>query len=174
MNALDIKSTRQPNDQVESAASAKKGCPTWEECLSCSFLRNATFEDRIDGNDWWTRLDQNGAPVIEEIPVDKTISGVFDDDLLDDKENEGENRDKYSKMSRGARLLKEFKPVSMTPALEFLMNTRKEKVKFDVEEDFRNMQETQGTKATSGPMDMMKSGGGRGTKASGLSGTIVD
>ena len=30
----------------------------------------------------------------------------------------------------------------MTPALEFLMKTRKEKVKFDVEEDFRNMQET--------------------------------
>ena len=93
MNALDIKSRRQLNDQVENAASAKKGCLTWEEFLNYFFLRNATFEDRIDGNDWWTRLDQNGAPVIEEIPVDKTISGVFDDDLLDDKENEGENRD---------------------------------------------------------------------------------
>ena len=42
-------------------------------------------------------------------------------------------------MSRGARLLKEFKEVPMTPALEFLMHTRREKVKFDVDEDFRQM-----------------------------------
>ena len=101
------------------------------------------------------------------------MSGVFDDDLLDDKEN-NENQDRYSKMSKGARLLKEFKEVSMTPALEYLMHTRKEKVKFDVDDDFSKMQETQGTKATSGPMDMMRTSAGRGTKASGLSGAIVD
>ena len=77
-------------------------------------------------------------------------------------------------MSKGARLLKEFKEVPMTPALEFLMHTRKEKVKFDVDDDFNKMQETQGTKATSGPMDMMRTSAGRGTKSSGLSGAIVD
>lgn len=43
------------------------------------------------------------------------------------------------KMSRGARLLKEFKEVPMSQALDFLMNTRKQKVEFDVESDFRQM-----------------------------------
>lgn len=98
------------------------------------------------------------------------MSGVFDDDLLDEKDNE-ENQGRFGKLSRGARLLKEFKEVPMTPALDFLMNTRKDKVSFDVDEDFRNMQET---KATSGPMDGMRSMGGRGTKSSGLSAPIVD
>ena len=74
-------------------------------------------------------------------------------------------------MSRGARLLREFKEVTMTPALEFLMNTRKQKVEFDVQDDFRNMQET---KATSGA-DMMRSSQGFGrSKASGVSAPIVD
>lgn len=62
----------------------------------------------------------------------------------------------------------------MTPELQFLMHTRREKVKFDVEEDFRNMQETQGTRATSGNMDMMRTTAGRGTKTSGFSAGIVD
>jgi len=174
MNALDIKSRRELNDQVENAACAKQGCLTWEEFLNYFFLRNATFEDRIDGDDWWSKLDQNGAPIIEEVPIDKTVSGVFDDDLLDDKDNP-DNKDRFGgKMSRGARLLQEFKEVPMTPELNYLMNTRREKVKFDVEEDFKNMQETQGTKATSGAMDLMRTSVGRGTKASGLSGQIVD
>ncbi len=43
----------------------------------------------------------------------------------------------------------------MTPALEYLMNTRKHKVEFDVDEDFRQMQET---KATSGAMGGMMGG----------------
>jgi len=59
----------------------------------------------------------------------------------------------------------------MTPALEYLMNTRKNKVEFDVEDDFRQMQET---KATSGGMDAMRSSGMRGGKASGISAPIVD
>lgn len=88
MNALDIKSKRELNDQVEMAHCAKKGCMTWDEFLNYFFLRNATFEDRIDGNDWWSKLDQNGAPIIDEIPIDRTVSGVFDDDLLDEKDNE--------------------------------------------------------------------------------------
>ena len=147
------------NDEVDVAAGAKKGCLTWEEFLNYFFLRNATFEDRIDGNDWWSKLDHNGAPILDEAPIDKTVSGVFDDDEDDEKDNENEGR--FGKMSRGARLLKEFKEVTMTPALDYLMNTRKEKVSFDVDEDFRNMQET---KATSGTMGMMGTAGGRGTK----------
>lgn len=57
MNALNIKSRRELNDQVENAACSKDGCLTWQEFLNYFFLRNASFEDRIDGNDWWSKLD---------------------------------------------------------------------------------------------------------------------
>ena len=60
MHALEIKSKRELNDQVDAAACAKKNCLTWDEFLNFFFLRNATFEDRIDGNDWWNKLDSNG------------------------------------------------------------------------------------------------------------------
>ena len=112
MNALAIKSKRDLNDQVENAACAKRGCLTWNEFLNYFFLRNATFEDRIDGNDWWSQLDQNGQPIIEEAVIDKTVSRTFDDE-----DEEAEEGGRFVKMSRGARLLKEFKEVPMTPAL---------------------------------------------------------
>ena len=57
MQSLQITNKRELNDQVEVAACVKEGCLTWEEFLNYFFLRNATFEDRIDGNDWWTKLD---------------------------------------------------------------------------------------------------------------------
>jgi len=83
------------------------------------------------------------------------VSRTFDDD-----DEEAEEGGRFIKMSRGARLLKEFKEVPMTPALQFLMETRKHKVEFDVEDDFRQMQET---KATSGVMDHgMRSSGMKG------------
>jgi len=50
------------------------------------------------------------------------------------------------------------------------METRKNKVEFDVEDDFRNMQET---KATSGAMDGMRSSGMKG-KGTGSTAPIVD
>ena len=139
MNALDIKNKRELQDQVEVAASAKKGCLTWEEFLNYFFLRNATFQDRIDGDDWWTKLDQQGQPITDsgEVLNDRTISANLDGEDYDVEEKE---EDRFGrKMSRGARLLKEFKEVPMTQALEFLMNTRKQKVEFDVENDFRQM-----------------------------------
>lgn len=139
MNALDIKNKRELQDQVEVAASAKKGCLTWEEFLNYFFLRNATFQDRIDGDDWWTKLDQQGHPITDSGDVlnDRTISANLDGEDYDVEEKE---EDRFGrKMSRGARLLKEFKEVPMTQALEFLMNTRKQKVDFDVENDFRQM-----------------------------------
>lgn len=101
------------------------------------------------------------------------MSALYDDDdPLDDKDSKdkgkGKGLKKYGRLSRGAELLQEFKEVQMTPSLQFLMETRKEKVKFDVDDDFRNMQET---KATSGPMDMMRGSGMK--KASGFSTQIV-
>lgn len=124
---------------MDLAACAKKGCLTWDEFLNYFFLRNATLEDRVDGNDWWNKLDSNGAPVLEDAHRDATHSGTFDDDLNDDQENQKEQGGRFGRMSRGARLLKEFKEVPMTPALEFLMHTRRQKVEFDVEDGFRQM-----------------------------------
>jgi len=57
MNAFSLRSKRELNDLVEDAACAKKGCLTWDEFLNCFFLKNASFADRIDGNDWWNKLD---------------------------------------------------------------------------------------------------------------------
>ena len=57
MNALEVRSKRELNDYVENSACEKKGCLTWNEFLNCFFLKNATMEDRIDGNDWWSKLD---------------------------------------------------------------------------------------------------------------------
>ena len=112
---------------------AKKGCLTWTEFLNYFFLRNATMQDRMDGDDWWTKLDQNGQPVEEGTEGQNDYGNTFDDGEQDDDQEE----DRFGrKMSRGARLLKEFKEVPMTPALDFLMNTRKQKVKEDVENDF--------------------------------------
>lgn len=65
MKALDIKSKRDLHDQVEMAHCVKAGCLTWDEFLNYFFLRDATMQDRIDGNDWWTKLDQQGQPVEE-------------------------------------------------------------------------------------------------------------
>jgi len=43
MNALGIASKRELHDGVQAAASAKKGCLTWQEMLNYFFLRNATL-----------------------------------------------------------------------------------------------------------------------------------
>ena len=107
---------------------------TWTEFLNYFFLRNATMQDRIDGDDWWTKLDQNGQPVVAGEEARNDFTGTFDDG---EGEEDDQEEDRFGrKMSRGARLLKEFKEVPMTPALDFLLNTRKQKVEFDVENDF--------------------------------------
>lgn len=77
MNALDIKSKRDLHDQVQMAACAKKGCLTWEEMLNYFFLRNATMQDRIDGKDWWSKLDPSGQPIIEK-DMAKELTGTFE------------------------------------------------------------------------------------------------
>ena len=148
MNALDIKSKRELHDQVDMAHCAKKGCLTWNEFLNYFFLRNATMQDRIDGDDWWTKLDMQGQPIEER--DDNNFERTFgeDDENEDDEDKE---EDRFGrKMSRGARLLKEFKEVPMTAALEFLLNTRKHKVEHDVETDFSKMQDTRATSAVGG------------------------
>ena len=64
--------------------------------------------------------------------MEKTFSATFDDDPVDAAEKAAD-QNRYGKISRGARLLKEFKEVPMNPALEFLVQTRKSKIEFDVD-----------------------------------------
>ena len=98
------------------------------------------------------------------------MSRTFDQDESDNDNAQENNKFVMSRMSRGARLLKEFKEVPITPALEFLMNTRKQKVEFDVEDDFRGMRET----GASSGADMMRSSGMKGRGTSGVVAPIVD
>lgn len=42
------------------ASCEKDGYFTWEEFLDFFFLKNAPLQDRIDGNDWWNKLDSIG------------------------------------------------------------------------------------------------------------------
>ncbi len=113
------------------------------------------------------KLDNNGQAIQEEAAVEKTFSATFDDDGLDGVEGRGLSGDhgRYGKMSRGARLLKEFKEVPMNPALEFLVQTRKNKIETDVNDDFRNMQETKASTNNPG-LDLMR-GSRSGTQGMG-------
>ena len=57
MQALEYKDAKTLEKDVKIAAGKKEGCLTWEEFLNFFFLKNATLLDRIDGNDWWTKID---------------------------------------------------------------------------------------------------------------------
>ena len=118
---------------MKVAACSKDGCLTWQEFLDFFFLKEASLQDRMDGNDWWSKLDHEGQPVKEPTPIK---SRELSD--LSDKENDDINL--TSKGGRRSRLLAEFDEVKMTPALEMLINTRKTKISQDVEDDFTNMQ----------------------------------
>ena len=136
MTALEISNQRELHDAVKVAACCKDGCLTWQEFLDFFFLKEASLHDRIDGNDWWQKLDPEGQPVKEPTPLK---SGRLSD--LSDKENDDINL--TTKGGRRSRLLAEFDDVKMTPALEMLIHTRKNKINQDVEDDFTNMQQKQ-------------------------------
>ena len=48
--------------------------------LDFFFLRDATLQDRVDGNDWWNKLDREGKPMPEEV-IEETV----DEELKDEK-----------------------------------------------------------------------------------------
>jgi hypothetical protein len=47
-------------DSVKLAAGVKEGYLQWNEFMNFFFLKDATFQDRIDGNDWWNQIDSTG------------------------------------------------------------------------------------------------------------------
>jgi hypothetical protein len=36
---------------------------TWKEFLDFFFLKDASLQDRLDNNDWWTKIDQDGKQI---------------------------------------------------------------------------------------------------------------
>ena len=50
------------------------------EFLDYFFLKDATLEDKIDGNDWWHKLDEDGKPVQEKKTKDRKPNGDLSDE----------------------------------------------------------------------------------------------
>ncbi len=65
MNAMNCKDPKKLATDVNVAACAKEGTLTWPEFLDFFFLRDATFADRIDANDWWNKIDENGKSIVQ-------------------------------------------------------------------------------------------------------------
>jgi L-cysteine desulfidase len=63
MNAMNCTDPKKLATDVHVAACAKEGSLTWSEFLDFFFLKNATFADRIDANDWWNKIDENGKSI---------------------------------------------------------------------------------------------------------------
>ena len=55
MRAMECTDPKKLATDINVAACAKEGSLTWPEFLNFFFLRNASFADRIDANDWWTQ-----------------------------------------------------------------------------------------------------------------------
>jgi hypothetical protein len=127
MNAMNCTDPKKLATDVHVAACAKEGSLTWSEFLDFFFLKNATFADRIDANDWWNKIDENG----KSIQTTGLLSGP-----LSGKAHNDDVKSQDLKQSRQASLLKEFKEIEMTPALKMLLNSRKLKTEQDVEQDF--------------------------------------
>lgn len=107
----------------------KEGCLTWDEFLNFFFLKEASLLDRIDGNDWWNKIDQEGHKIeTKRTPVEDITGRTNASPDSDDSNDEGR------------RMLKEWKEVPMTPALEMLMKSRRVKTEQEVEDDFNNRQ----------------------------------
>ena len=101
---------------VNVAACAKEGSLTWSEFLDFFFLRNANLADRIDANDWWNKIDENG----KSVQADASLTGP-----LSGKSRQDEAKSQDNNQSRYSSILNDFKEIEMTPALQMLLNSRK-------------------------------------------------
>ena len=75
MHALGYQFERQLSDSVRLAAGIKDGYLQWSEFMNFFFLKDATFQDRMDGNDWWNQIDSTGNQIVAEIEEEKSEDG---------------------------------------------------------------------------------------------------
>jgi hypothetical protein len=136
MHELEFDSSRKLWKELQVAGGAKPDVLTWEEYLDFFFLRNATLADRVDGNDWWNKVDKDGKPVAEETPS-KGSRGSNLGDSSDDGSRYGRSNGSRQRRKRvHDALLAELSSVKMTPALEMLIESRKAKTIEEVEANF--------------------------------------
>lgn len=110
MHALGYTDGKQLADNVKLAQSKKDGFLMWTEFLDFFFLRGTKPHDRMEGNDWWNKLDRDGVnlppPPVEE---DEEIEGA-----------EGDKEKKKGTNADPAYKIPERKPVKDTPSLRML------------------------------------------------------
>lgn len=63
MNVMNQSDPKKLAVDVNVAACVKEGNLTWSEFLDFFYLRDKTFADRIDANDWWNKIDENGKTI---------------------------------------------------------------------------------------------------------------
>jgi len=141
MRALGYDDPALLRDSIKLAASKKDGFLTWSEFLDFFFLRDATPQDRMDGNDWWNKLDREGKPMAEEV-----LSETVDEEIKDEK---GAKKTASGQVisAMQAREMADRKPVSMTPALQILQDGRAERAEREVEEEFTALAKDKAKKA---------------------------
>ena len=123
-------------DSVKLAASVKDGFLTWGEFLDFFFLRDATAQDRMDGDDWWNKLDPQGrAMPADEAPLDAQEG------------EEAEEQDQANASGKDKVLLGgptplqqrealERAPVEMTGSLQLLQDSRAMRTVREVQDEF--------------------------------------
>lgn len=131
MQALEYKSKEALKSDLKMAAGSKDGCLTWEEFLNFFFLKNATMADRIDGNDWWNKVDREGNPILADTTPTKGETFASSE--------KGSTSGK-KRLDKRTSLFADFKEVDVTPAMQLLMDSRRVKTEQEVEEDWANMQ----------------------------------
>jgi hypothetical protein len=135
MHELEFDSSRKLWKELQVAGGAKPDVLTWDEYLDFFFLRNATLADRIDGNDWWNKVDKDGKPVPEETPSKDSRASNLDNSSDGSRYGKSNGSRQRRKRVHDA-LLNELKSVKMTPALEMLIESRKAKTIEEVEATF--------------------------------------
>lgn len=65
LNAMNIPNSMVLEQMIKQAACKRENQLTWKEFLDFFFLKDASLQNRIDANDWWTKLDPEGKKIQE-------------------------------------------------------------------------------------------------------------
>jgi hypothetical protein len=144
MHALGYEDYRELGEAVKLSACKKDGFLMWAEFLDFFFLRGASLQDRMDGNDWWSQLDHKGRQIVKEDEEEKSdLEGAGTDKENRDLSNSqvrGKSGSPGGKGIYGARKqLPERKPVKVTPSLRMLQASRATRAEREVEDEFKVM-----------------------------------
>jgi hypothetical protein len=137
-------------DEIKLAAGVKDQYLTWAEFLDFFFLRDAPMHDRMDGNDWWNHVDDNGKYRKKDLTEELLSDG---DKVLSGPTSPNNNKKKTTGSQLTAmqqRDLLDKAPVRMTGQLDMLVESRHNQTEREVEDEFKDkLAETKGKKEKS-------------------------